>query len=80
MKKQTNYICTNCGYYSPVMMGKCPECAQWGTFELKIQEEILNKASVSANPISLTQVKETDVKLRHQTGFGEFDKFFFLAI
>jgi len=74
MKKQTNYICTNCGYYSPVMMGKCPECAQWGTFELKIQEEILNKASVSANPISLTQVKETDVKLRHQTGFGEFDR------
>lgn len=56
------------------MMGKCPECAQWGTFELKIQEEILNKASVSANPISLTQVKETDVKLRHQTGFGEFDR------
>lgn len=55
-------------------MGKCPECAQWGTFELKIQEEILNKASVSANPISLTQVKETDVKLRHQTGFGEFDR------
>lgn len=74
MKKQTNYICTNCGYYSPVMMGKCPECAQWGTFELKIQDEILNKVSVSANPISLTQVKETDVKLRHQTGFGEFDR------
>ena len=74
MKKQTNYICTNCGYYSPVMMGKCPECAQWGTFELKIQDEILNKVSVSANPISLTQVKETDVKLQHQTGFGEFDR------
>ncbi len=74
MKKQTNYICTNCGYYSPVVMGKCPECAQWGTFELKVQEESIAKTSVTANPISLTEVKETDLKLRHQTGFGEFDR------
>ncbi len=74
MKKQTNYICTNCGYYSPVMMGKCPECAEWGTFELKIQEENIAKTNITASPISLTQVKETDLKLRHQTGFGEFDR------
>lgn len=74
MKKQTNFICTNCGYYSPVMMGKCPECAQWGTFELKVQEESIAKTSVTANPVSLTDVRETDLKLRHQTGFGEFDR------
>lgn len=55
-------------------MGKCPECAQWGTFELRVQEESIAKTSVTANPISLTEVKETDLKLRHQTGFGEFDR------
>jgi len=56
------------------MMGKCPECAQWGTFELKVQEESIAKTSVTANPVSLTDVRETDLKLRHQTGFGEFDR------
>lgn len=73
MKKSVNYICINCGYQSPLPLGKCPECSEWGTFELK-QEEQLTKTKAVASPVSLAEVKETEVKLRLKTGFEEFDR------
>lgn len=73
MKKTTNYICSNCGYQSPLPLGRCPECGNWGTFELKKDEVKVSEAAI-ASPISLSEVKEADLKLRIRTGFGEFDR------
>lgn len=74
MKKSANYICTNCGYQSPVEIGKCPECLEWGTFELDKNTKQKNIVSAAAVPQSLSDVKESDIRMRLQTGFGEFDR------
>lgn len=39
-KTKTEYVCQSCGHTSPKWMGKCPDCASWGTF----QEEITSTA------------------------------------
>ncbi|MCA9875335.1 MAG: DNA repair protein RadA [Ardenticatenaceae bacterium] len=36
-KIQTQYVCRSCGRVTPVYMGKCPKCGQFGTME----EEVL---------------------------------------
>ena len=73
MKKSINYICVNCGYQSPMQLGKCPECSQWGTFELKKEEKFTQTKAV-ATPVSLSKVEETGIKSRLKTGFEEFDR------
>ncbi len=45
MKTQTIYICQNCGAKAPRMIGKCPECGEWGTYV----EEVIAKNPASGN-------------------------------
>ena len=33
MKITTEYICSNCGAKAPQMLGRCPVCGEWGTYE-----------------------------------------------
>lgn len=33
MKITTEYICSNCGAKAPQMLGRCPICGEWGTYE-----------------------------------------------
>lgn len=33
MKITTEYICSNCGAKVPQMLGRCPVCGEWGTYE-----------------------------------------------
>ena len=33
MKVTTEYICSNCGAKAPQMLGRCPVCGEWGTYE-----------------------------------------------
>ncbi len=32
MKAQTVYICQNCGAKAPKLLGRCPQCGEWGTY------------------------------------------------
>lgn len=32
-KQTTEYICSNCGAKAPQMLGRCPVCGEWGTYE-----------------------------------------------
>ena len=36
---KTIYICSECGYISQKWLGKCPNCASWGTFEEEVNSE-----------------------------------------
>ena len=40
MKSSTQYICSNCGAKAPQMIGRCPVCGEWGTYEEDIKTEI----------------------------------------
>ena len=44
MKTQTLYVCQNCGAQAPKMLGRCPQCGEWGTYV----EEITEKLPVTA--------------------------------
>jgi DNA repair protein RadA/Sms len=32
-KVSTQYVCANCGAKAPQMIGRCPVCGEWGTYE-----------------------------------------------
>jgi DNA repair protein RadA/Sms len=39
-KATIQYVCSSCGAKAPQMLGRCPVCGEWGTYE----EEIVNAA------------------------------------
>ncbi len=45
MAKQTiQYVCSSCGAKAPQLLGRCPICGEWGTYE----EEIVTSSSSSS--------------------------------
>ena len=50
-KSTIQYVCSSCGAKAPQMLGRCPVCGEWGTYE----EEVLTptaKRSFSASGLS----------------------------
>jgi len=41
-KVKSKWVCQTCGYEAPAYLGKCPECASWGSFveESQVVEKI----------------------------------------
>jgi DNA repair protein RadA/Sms len=35
-KVSTQYVCSNCGAKAPQMIGRCPVCGEWGTYEEEV--------------------------------------------
>jgi len=68
-KKSKEYVCTGCGYRSPIRLGKCPECGAWNSF-IEISES--NKETIT--PISITSETIKLSEERIKTGNGEFDR------
>ena len=48
-KTSTKYVCSNCGAQSPQMIGRCPVCGEWGTYE----EEVIVAVSAKKGGASL---------------------------
>ena len=42
-KTSTKYVCSNCGAQSPQMIGRCPVCGEWGTYEEEVTATISTK-------------------------------------
>ena len=67
-KVSITYVCSNCGAHAPQLLGKCPVCGEWGTYE----EEKTEKASAkkptyggtsSSKPVNIREVTmEEDVR------------------
>lgn len=43
-KKQTIFVCQNCGAKAPKELGRCPACGEWGTY---VEEVIENRQAES---------------------------------
>ena len=41
MKVSTQYVCSSCGAKAPQMIGRCPVCGEWGTYEEEVRSEVL---------------------------------------
>ncbi|MGJ3238042.1 MAG: DNA repair protein RadA [Anaerolineae bacterium] len=68
-KTRTRYVCSNCGWQGPRMMGRCPNCQEFGTIDAEVVE--VRKTGTSAKnqraPIGATRAKpqklgEVDLK------------------
>ncbi|MGB7338346.1 MAG: LAGLIDADG family homing endonuclease, partial [Phototrophicaceae bacterium] len=46
-KTRTRYVCSKCGWQGPRMMGRCPNCSEFGTIDPEVIE--VRKASTSKN-------------------------------
>lgn len=39
-KVSTQYVCSNCGAKAPQMIGRCPVCGEWGTYEEEVNTAV----------------------------------------
>ncbi len=73
-KKSKEYVCTVCGYRSPIKLGRCPECGSWNSF-VEIEENPAKEESVKpAKPVSIASQSVKAVEKRIKTGLKEFDR------
>ena len=42
---KTVYICQNCGAHAPKLLGRCPQCGEWGTYT---EEQVSSSSSVKS--------------------------------
>lgn len=78
-KNKTVYICSNCGYESLRMYGKCPGCGEWNTLEEQLEPTAVPARSAAATVVrtqAVTQMSriDTDEEIRYNTGLTELDR------
>jgi DNA repair protein RadA/Sms len=67
MAKQTiQYICSSCGAKAPQLLGRCPVCGEWGTYE----EEVVATAS-SKHALSVSLGGHTKAQRLHEVSATE---------
>ncbi len=69
-KKSEDYICSVCGYRSPIKLGRCPECGSWNSF-VKVENNISHNSETN---ISTLEESKTELFERIKTGIEEFDR------
>ena len=75
MKKETIFVCQNCGHKSGKWLGKCPECGEWNSLvEEKAQPTRRNGFSLrNVSAIPFTDI-ESQNDVRIPSGVTEFDR------
>ena len=76
-KVTVQYVCSSCGAKAPQMLGRCPVCGEWGTYE----EEIIQRSgptakrsfSASGQPKRLQDVEATE-EMRLDMHNGELNR------
>src|SRR5256712_13754201 len=76
-RPKSAFLCQQCGFQSPMWIGRCPACDGWNTF---VEERVValakgrgGPARVPRAPIALGDVP-ADAEQRLATGIGEFDR------
>ncbi|RTL04313.1 DNA repair protein RadA [Candidatus Dependentiae bacterium] len=80
-KSKQSYICANCNYNAPKWLGKCPECSEWNTLTLSIEQvsvaNSFSKTAHTSSPAAQTyyfdEITSTH-KDRFFTGIDEWDR------
>ena len=75
MKKETFFVCQNCGHKAGKWLGKCPECGEWNSLvEEKAQPVRRNGfSSRDVSAIPFTEI-ESQNDVRIPSGVTEFDR------
>ena len=78
-KTTIQYVCSSCGAKAPQMLGRCPVCGEWGTYEEEVLEsgrghEITrSRGHADAKPKRLQDVEATE-EMRIDMRNGEFNR------
>ena len=77
-KSTIQYVCSSCGAKAPQMLGRCPVCGEWGTYEEEVVESTKykvpsTKGAKAALPQRLQEVEATE-EMRLDTHNGEFNR------
>ncbi len=74
-KKSKEYVCTVCGYRSPIKLGRCPECGSWNSFvEVEVGGSKETKITDLPEPVSIDSKSIKFSEERIKTGIEEFDR------
>jgi DNA repair protein RadA/Sms len=75
-KAKIRYLCRECGWQSPVSMGRCPSCQAWDSFDAE-EEAPAAKGAAGASrarrAVRLSEVPPAE-NARLSTGMGELDR------
>ena len=76
-KATIQYVCSSCGAKAPQMLGRCPVCGEWGTYEEEIVES--GKSKVESRKFRDTRPQRLqDVQATHEIRIdmhnGEFNR------
>ena len=75
-KKNTMFLCNNCGYETVRWLGRCPSCQEWNSLEeyrVTGAKDQGNKKLQSSDPVSITDVDPAQCS-RYITGISELDR------
>ena len=80
-KPSIQYVCSSCGAKAPQMLGRCPVCGEWGTYEEEIAESPKSKDRYSQSrstanadkPRRLQEIVATE-EMRLDMRNGEFNR------
>ena len=77
-KATIQYVCSSCGAKAPQMLGRCPVCGEWGTYEEEIVESRKTKdrfaqSTVISKPQRLQDVEASE-EMRLDMHNGELNR------
>ncbi len=77
-KATIQYVCSSCGAKAPQLLGRCPVCGEWGTYEEEVVESrqhsaISRQISKTSLPQRLQDVQATE-EMRIDMRNGEFNR------
>lgn len=61
-KPKTQYICSSCGAKAPQLLGRCPVCGEWGTYEEETSTEFTGKKGVVARGNKPQRIQEVQAQ------------------
>ena len=75
MKRETLFVCQNCGHKAGKWLGKCPECGEWNSF-VEEKSQPARRSGFSTRDVSaipFTEIESQD-DVRIPSGVTEFDR------
>ncbi len=79
-KQSVQYVCSNCGAKAPQLLGRCPVCGEWGTYEEEVVEsrktaslKVESRRVGDSKPMRLQEVVATE-EMRIDMHNGELNR------
>ena len=74
-KTTIQYVCSSCGAKAPQLLGRCPVCGEWGTYEEEVEVKVKGERLTSKGtaPKRLQEVEASE-EMRLDMRNGEFNR------